>query len=414
MLFCDFHLHSKYSRATSLNMDLEHLSENAKIKGLGLLGTGDFTHPKWFQEIKSKLKPIENSGLFEFGGIKWMLTAEVSNIYQQGEKTRKVHHILHAPSFEIAEQINDILGKKTDLSIDGRPILDVSSPELVEKVVEISRDIYIVPAHIWTPWFGVLGSKSGFDSLEECYGNTLKNIYALETGLSSDPQMNWRLSKLDQFALLSNSDSHSPHIWRIGRECNAFDLKNETYFEIWDSIKQKDKKRFKFTIEVDPSYGKYHFDGHRNCKVCLHPRESKKYNNKCPVCRKNLTMGVLSRVDLLADRPDGFIPEKNIPFKTILPLYEIISAVMGINSLYSKKVDDLQQKILKLGTELNILLELPIENIKEIAGEKISSAILKNRTGSLFVSPGYDGEYGKLTFDETKKQQNNQKTLADF
>ena len=413
MLFCDFHIHSKYSRATSANMDLEHLSENAKIKGLGLLGTGDFTHPKWFAELKNKLKPVPGD-LFEFGGIKWMLTSEVSTVYPQGGKIRKIHHILHAPSFEIVEQINELLASYGDLSSDGRPTLSISSPELVEKLLELSKEIFIVSAHAWTPWFSVFGSKSGFDSMEECYQDQIKNIYAIETGLSSDPPMNWRLSSLDRFALLSNSDSHSPNIWRIGRECNAFELEKETYFEIWDAIKKKDSKRFKFTIEVDPAYGKYHFDGHRNCNVSLSPAESKKYGEKCPVCRKSLTLGVLHRVEELADRPEGFVPENAIPFKRLLPLYELISATMDINSLYSKKVVEFQNKLLKLGSELDLLLFVSKEKIEEIAGKKIADLVIKNRTGALTVSPGYDGVYGKLLLDKEEKIEKEQKTLNEF
>jgi uncharacterized protein (TIGR00375 family) len=426
-VFSDLHIHSKYARATSKEMDLEHLSKFGKLKGLNLIGTGDFTHPKWLKELKEKLKPIENTGLFSFDGMNFMLTTEISTVYNQDNKTRKIHHLVHVPSFEIVNQINDELTKLgAKLDIDGRLLLNErTSAELVEILVKIYRDTLIIPAHIWTPWYSLFGSKSGFDRIEDCYQDQTKNIFALETGLSSDPEMNWRLSSLDKFVLMSNSDCHSPWSWRLGRECNVFELKELTYWEILDAIKKKDKKRFLFTVEVSPAYGKYHWTGHRNCKVSLSPKQSLKVNNVCPVCHRKLTVGVEERVEELADREEGFVPKDATPFKTLLPLYEIISFVTGTNQLYSQPVIKEQDKLInKFGTEFNVLLNVPKEELLKVTSEKIADAIIKVREGKVRYIAGYDGVYGRPIFDELEfkqheeKQKNlklhSQKRLIDF
>ena len=801
-IIADFHLHSKYSRATSPRMNLNGLSYGARIKGLNLLGTGDFTFPKWFKELKEKLKPVENTGLFKYNEIFFTLTAEVATYFTSEGKTKRVHHIVHAPSFEIVEQINEKLKKYGNLSLDGRPILNISAPELVEILMEISKDILIYPAHClppeirvikdnfslekiedikigdrvythlgrvkrvikvfkrkykgriyhiipwyftigikctpehpilavktfkncpstrglcrktcrsvnecrrrffknykpewvmacklkkgdallfprffkvkdvkriktceekeifpkfvkvdkdfcrligyyvaegytnsrdaigftfnrnekdyikdikriiknkfgvkakrgktkgdiifyskplrrfferlcyisqpfrastkcipswmlqlplekqaeilkgwwrgdkgytsslvlanqmkiicirlgiipsiyidtanqhkkrgkhkigkreiqakfdnyafynlsffedsfnllndkcfkkfktskptrhgwidenyvylpirkiiyenydglvfnleveednsyvtefatvhncWTPWMSCLGSKAGFNSLEECYQEQVKYIYALETGLSSDSLMNWRLSSLDKFTLLSNSDSHSPWPWRLGREANVFELKKFTYWEILDTIKKKDKNKFLFTIEVDPNYGKYHWDGHRKCGISLHPRDAIKLKNICPKCGKKLTIGVLHRVEELADRPEGFIPKDTIPFKTLLPLYEIISFVTGTKQLYSQKIIQEQNKLIEnFGNELNILLNVPKEELLKVTSKKIADAIIKVREGKVKYIPGYDGVYGKPIFEEKEYEKINKKELKFF
>ena len=422
MIIADFHIHSYLSRATSKQMNIEQLTRGAKLKGLDMLGTGDILHPTWFSEIKQKLQPIESTGLFEHKNLFWMLTGEVSTIYQQNNKTRKVHHLLHFPSFEIVEQVIEKLSGHGNLRADGRPIFQgLTSPELVEILVEISKEIIITPAHLWTSWFGALGVFSGFNSIEECYQDQTKHIFSLETGLSSDPAMNWRLSSLDKFTLISNSDSHSPWSWRLGREASVFDLKKLTYWKIMDVIKNKDKKRFLFTIEVDPPYGKYHFTGHRNCNVNLEPKQAVKLNNICPKCGKKLTVGVLQRVEDLADRPEGFIPKDAIPFKTLLPLYEIISFATHTNRLYSKKVLIENDKLIeKFGNELNVLLNVPKEELLKVTSEKISGAIIKVREEKIKYVPGYDGVYGKPMFSEEnlnkfKRQQiKTQKSLIDF
>jgi len=422
-IVADFHIHSKYSRATSQLMVIPELAKYAKTKGLGLLGTGDFTHPFWLSEIKSKLEDT-GEGLFSYQNVYFMLTTEVSTIFQFEGQTKKVHHIIHVPSFEIAEQINESLSKYGNLKSDGRPTLLMAAPELVENIMEISKEVMITPAHIWTPWFSVFGSKSGFDRIEDCYQDQTKNIFSLETGLSSDPQMNWRLSALDKFTLVSNSDSHSPYPWRMGREANVFDLKKVSFKEIFDAIKNKDKNRFLYTIEVDPSYGKYHFDGHREHGITLTPAEAKKFNDICPVCGKKLTIGVLHRVEELADRPEGFVPKDAIPFKSLLPLYEIISAITGTNQLYSPRVIAEQDKLVeKFGNELNVLLNAPSEELPKVANEKIVEAILKVREGKVKYVAGYDGVYGKPVFsdeefEKIKKQHaakaKEQRSLKDF
>jgi uncharacterized protein (TIGR00375 family) len=415
-IFADLHLHSHYSRATSNEMNIENLEKYGKIKGLNLLGTGDFTHPLWLKELKMNLTEVENKGLFQFKdkSMYFMLQAEVSNIYNQDGKIRKIHNIILSPSFEIVEQINDLLKNYGSLASDGRPILtNINCAELVETLISISKDIFIIPAHIWTPWFSLFGSKSGFDSIEECFREQTKYIFALETGLSSDPLMNWRLSSLDKFALVSNSDSHSPWPTRLGRELNVFDVEMK-YKEIINAIKEKDPKKFLYTIEVDPSYGKYHWDGHRSCNVSLEPKESIKYHDTCPVCGKPLTIGVLHRIEELADREEGFVPKNAIPFKSLLPLSELIASVYNTQA-FSRKVWEESMKLIKeFGSELNILLEASENRLRLIAHEKIVEIILKNRKGELKVQPGYDGVYGKLLLNESASIKLPQKRLDSF
>lgn len=416
-IIADFHLHSKYARATSSQMDIDGLSRGGKIKGLNLLGTGDFTHPKYFSEIKSKLKEIPDTGLFSYDGIYFMLTCEVGTSFTVDNKTRRVHHIIHAPSFEIVEQINEKLSKYGNLSIDGRPMLNVSAAELVEVLMSISRYIMITSAHAWTPFFSVFGSRNEFNSVEECYQDQTKNIFSLETGLSSTPDMNWRLSSLDKFTLLSNSDSHSTNPWRLGREANVFELEKPSYWEIVDAIKNKDRLKFLFTIETNAEYGKYHLDGHRNCNLSLEPNETKKINGICPKCKRKLTIGVLHRVEELADREEGFVPKDAIPFKTLLPLYEVISFVTGINQLYSKKVIEQQNKLIdRFGNEFNVLLNIDKEELMKVTSEKIADAIIKVREGKVKFIAGYDGVYGKAVFngDMPKRNSIEQKSLTDF
>jgi uncharacterized protein (TIGR00375 family) len=405
-------------------MSIEGLSRGAKVKGLQLLGTGDFTIKPWLDNLKQKLEAVEGTGLFTYNDVFFVLTTEVSTIFTFEGQTKKIHHIIYAPSFEVVEQINENLSKYGNLRTDGRPMLTVSAPELVENMMKISKEIVITSAHIWTPWFSLFGSKSGFDRIEDCYQDQTKNIFSLETGLSSDPAMNWRLSALDRFTLVSNSDSHSPYPWRLGREANAFDLKKVTYQEVFNAIKDKDSKRFLFTIEVEPSYGKYHFDGHRNCGISLTPAEAEKFNNICPKCGRRLTVGVLHRVEELADRPEGFVPRDAIPFKSLLPLYEIISYVTGTNELYSKKVIAEQDKIIeKFGNEFNVLLNAPKEELMKVTSEEIAEAIIKVREGKIKFIAGYDGVYGRPVFSEEefekiKKQHSakakEQRSLKDF
>lgn len=392
----DFHIHSKYSRATSPLMDLENLDRWAKIKGIKVLGTGDFTHPKWFEDIKKELEPAE-PGLFKIHGLdsgtRFILTSEISCIYSKGGKVRKVHIIIFAPSVSAVEKINLKLGQIGNLKADGRPILGLDVKELAKIALDADGNCLVVPAHAWTPWFSVFGSKSGFNTLEECFDEYTKYIYAVETGLSSDPAMNWRLFQLDKITLISNSDAHS--LAKIGREANVFDTEL-SYEAIAEAIKTKDKNKFLYTIEFFPEEGKYHYDGHRLCNLSLTPQQSKKYNNICPRCGKPLIIGVLNRVEELADRPEGFLPENAIPFKSLIPLNEVIAESIGV-SVLSKDVSKYYNDLIKnLGSELKILLESTGKEISEKSLPKIADGVIRMREGKVFIEPGYDGVYGKI------------------
>jgi uncharacterized protein (TIGR00375 family) len=409
----DFHIHSKYSRATSRDMDLENLDKWAKIKGINVLGAGDFTHPVWFENLKAKLAPAEQ-GLFKLknsdGQTRFILTSEISCIYSKAGKVRKVHIIIFAPSFEAVERINKGLEMVGNLKSDGRPILGLDAKELVRIALEASPDCFIVPAHAWTPWFSVFGSKSGFDSIEECFEEYSKHIFAIETGLSSDPAMNWRLSSLDKISLISNSDAHSPR--KIGREANVFDTEI-SYDAIVLAIKEKDPKRFLYTIEFFPEEGKYHFDGHRLCGVSLSPKETKKYNEICPSCGRPLTVGVLSRVENLADRKEGEKPADGIPFKSLIPLEEVIADALGVSSR-TKQVEEKYYNLIKeFGNEFNILLDVSAEDLKKSGLPKIAEGIIKVRERKVNIIPGYDGLYGKVKIFSQLEERNSikQKTL---
>ena len=399
IVFADLHLHSSYARACSEKMNLEVLSQQAKIKGLNILGTGDFTHPKWLEELKQKLK--FNNGIYEFNEMNFVLQAEISLIYKQDFKQRRIHHLILAENFEVVDQINEFLDKKGRRDYDGRPIFGFSSVELAEEMMKISKAIMIIPAHAWTPWYGIFGSMSGFDSLKECFQEKTKYIYSIETGLSSDPQMNWRLSFLDGITLISNSDAHSPWPHRLGREANAFSMKEINYQNIVESIRTR--KDFLFTIEVDPGYGKYHFDGHRNCNFSCDPKESARIKSLCPKCGKILTIGVLNRVQELADRKEGYNPDNVPDYKSILPLHEIIAYFYNGN-LFSTKVKDIYELLIeKFGNEFNILLNVEKEELKKIVDAKVAEMIIKNREGKTKIIPGYDGVYGKLIEDKEQK-----------
>lgn len=406
MLYADLHLHSPYSRAVSKDMTLEILAVKAKEKGLHLLGTGDFSHPTWFSNLKKKLAD-NGEGVYEHGGMKFALSNEIALIYTQDGKGRRIHYILLAPDFAVAEQINEFLRSRGRVDYDGRPMFGFSSIELVERLMSISKEIEIIPAHAWTPWFGILGSMSGFDSLKDCFAEKTKYIHAIETGLSSDPAMNWRCSFLDNVALLSNSDAHSPHPHRLGREANALDITGESYKELINAIRAK---KIEYTVEVSPDYGKYHYDGHRDCGVAMAPNETKKHKGICPKCGKPMTIGVLNRVEQLADREEGFALNGAPPFKPILPLTEIIALSVG-QEVFTKKVFELYRKLLgAFDSELTILLETPEEELKKIVDERLAALIIKNREGKIKIAPGYDGVYGKPVVDEATKK----RTLKEF
>lgn len=397
----DFHIHSKYSRATSKNMDMPHLAEMARLKGINLVGTGDFTHPLWLEELKASLIP-EEGGLYRFGDTLFVLTAEVNNIFYRGGKGRRIHNIIFAGDFAVAEKLNRKLGRFGDLYSDGRPILKLSASDLVEIVLEASEDAFVVPAHIWTPWFSLFGANSGFDSLEECFGSYTRYIYALETGLSSDPGMNWRVSSLDRFTLISNSDAHSPS--RLGREANVFS-ERLTLGEIKRVLKGKDRKKFLYTIEFFPQEGKYHYDGHRQCGISFSPSESRTHKDICPKCGEKLTIGVMHRVENLGDREEGFVPEGSIPFKRIVPLAEIIAEVLN-QGRDSKGVEDRYRAIAgRLGGEFRVLLEAPPEELSHSVSPEINEAIMRVREERVKIECGYDGVYGKISILTEKKKE---------
>ncbi|HEY4675040.1 MAG TPA: endonuclease Q family protein [Candidatus Bathyarchaeia archaeon] len=405
-------------------MCIEEMARFAKMKGLNLVGTGDFTHPKWLKELRENLLPESGTGLYTVAKnpslpVRFVATTEVSTIFTYENEIKKVHHVILSPNIDTATQVNDRLSKYGDLTSDGRPTLNMTASHIVEEVMEVSSENMIFPAHAWTPWFSIFGAFSGFNSVEECYQDMTKHIHALETGLSSDPPMNWRLSKLDAFTLVSNSDSHSFWPWRIGREANVFDLEKISYGEVVDAIRCKDGSRFKFTIETEPAYGKYHWTGHRNCHVSLSPQEAMKLGNICPVCRRKLTKGVEQRVEELADRPVDFKPENAIGFKHLLPLSEIIATVLNLDSPSTQKVWSIYNSLIeKFGDEYAVLIDASKDALEKIADNNIAEAIVRVREGQVKIVPGYDGVYGRLVvFEEasqTVSRRVQQLNMADF
>jgi len=407
MLIADFHIHSRYSRATSGEMNIREISQYAKVKGIDILGTGDFTHPHWLDELEDSLKPVRY-GVYECGGVHFFLTGEISCIYSQSGRVRKIHILVFVPSFEIVHKLNNQLSRIGNLYADGRPILGISAKELTEIVLGISTDCFIVPAHVWTPWFSLFGANSGFDDIRECFGELTPEIYALETGLSSDPEMNWALSSLDRFSLISNSDAHSPS--NLGREANIFNCEIG-YREIISAMKNKEKDKFLGTIEFFPQEGKYHYDGHRNCNVCLSPEETGKHNNLCPMCGKPLTIGVMHRVYELADRKIGFKPQGAIPFTSLVPLKEIIAEALG-KTTKSTEVDKLYHYMVdKFGSEFKIMIEAPFDELCKVH-PKIAEGIARVKERKVSISPGYDGIYGKVRiFAEEERVEPEQMSL---
>jgi uncharacterized protein (TIGR00375 family) len=383
-------------------MSIPEIARYSKIKGLNLVGTGDFTHPLWLKEISETLTPEQDTGLFKLTSnagspVRFMLTTEVCTIFDYKGESKKVHHVILTPSMETATQINDRLKRFGNLASDGRPILDMSAPQLVEEVMAVSGLNMVFPAHAWTPWFSIFGAFSGFDTVEDCYQDMTRHIHALETGLSSDPPMNWRLSNLDKFTLVSNSDCHSFWPWRIGREANVFELEKFTYPQVTDAIVANDPARFKFTIEVDPAYGKYHWTGHRNCKVSLSAQQAIKFGNVCPVCRRMLTKGVEQRVEELADRPADFKREDAPGYLRLLPLSEVIAAVLGTDSPSTQAVwKNYSLLVEKFGDEYKVLIDASLEALASVVDAPIAQAIVKVRSGDAKVTPGYDGVYGQL------------------
>ena len=390
-MIADLHIHSRFSRACSKNITFENLVKWAKIKGLNLLGTGDFTHPVWFEEIK-KLR--EKNGLYYYQDFPFIITGEISLIYTR-ERGRRVHLNLLIPSIEIAEKIHAYLDTKGRRDYDGRPIFKISCEEFTEDMMRISEDIEVIPAHIWTPWFGVFGSMSGFDSLKEAFGEQFENIHAIETGISSDPKMNWKIKELENKSIVSFSDAHSFWPFRLGREATIF-REVDSYKEIIRQIREND---FLATIETDPAYGKYHWDGHRVCNFSCSPEKTKQLNGICPVCNRALTIGVDNRVEELASEDSLHKVKKK--YYILLPLHEIISLWLGVN-MQSKKVWEVYNELIKLfKNEFNILLNVSRDDFtREGVDGKLIGLILKNRNGNIMVKPGYDGEYGKAMTGE--------------
>ena len=409
-LIADLHVHSRYSRACSRSLNPETLHRWCQLKGISVLGAADFTHPQWLEELKSKLVEVE-PGLYALkpglardqdmqvpescrAPVRFLLQTEISTIYKKAGRTRKVHHLVYAPSFDVAERINARLAKIGNLKSDGRPILGLDSQKLLALVRETSQDSYLIPAHAWTPHFAVFGSQSGFDTLEECFGDLTGEIFAIETGLSSDPPMNWRLSALDSIALISNSDAHSPE--KIGREANLFDC-GLSYAEIFSAIRGRDPRRFLKTIEFFPEEGKYHADGHRACGARLDPEETMRQGGLCPACRKPVTIGVLHRIMKLADRSQGARPPGAPGFEHLIPLKEVLSQVLRVGA-QSVKVDVLYHKLLeRFGSEFFILRELAVERLEEEGLPMIALALKRLRAGQVELLPGFDGEYGTVS-----------------
>ena len=407
----DFHIHSRYSRACSKDLTVEELAKWAKIKGIGVLGTGDFTHPMWLQELQDTLRECGN-GLYEYQGAKFLLTSEVNTLFYQGGKAHQIHHILFTPSLEAAERINRELEPFGSLSLDGRPTLRMEAWRLVEIMLGIEPRGLIVPAHAWTPWFAIFGSTSGFDAVEECFEHQAKNIFALETGLSSDPAMNWRLSALDRYTLISNSDAHSAR--RIGREANVFDCEL-SYDAMTGALRTHDGTKLIRTLEFFPEEGKYHLDGHRNCNIRWTPAETKRHGFRCPTCGRKVTVGVMHRVEALADRPEGARSSTAIPFQHLVALDEIIADALGVGVGTQAVEREYQQLIYKCGTEFNVLLEASKETLRSATTSKIAEGILRMRQGRVEVDPGYDGEYGKIKlFGETAPAQAGEQQLTLF
>ena len=389
--YADFHLHSRYSRACSKDLTIAELAKWSQLKGLAVLGTGDFTHPLWMDELTRTLRDT-GDGLYEHAGQRFLLTAEVNTLFYVAGKCHQIHHLLFAPSLKSAGRISQALSAFGSLSIDGRPMLKMSAEQMVEIVLGVEPRAAIVPAHVWTPHFGVFGSNTGFDRLEACYGAQTKHIFAMETGLSSDPSMNWRCSANARYTLISNSDSHSAR--KIGREANRFDCA-VTYDAILGAMKDP-RQGFLGTLEFFPEHGKYHLDGHRACQARLTPAETKQRGGLCPVCGKKVTIGVMHRVDTLADLPEGTVPEGAPTFQRMVPLEEIISQALDLGTGTKTVAQAYFKLVSHCGTEFDALLKAPAEVLRQAASEAIVHAILAVRLGQVTVEPGYDGEYGTV------------------
>jgi len=408
--YADLHVHSRYARATSRNADLVELAWWARRKGVTVLGTGDFTHPAWFQELNERLVPAE-PGLFRLrdeldlgvverlppscrGPLRFLLAVEVSTAFHRDGRARRMHHLLYVPDLETAAALNDRLGRHGNLTEDGRPTLSMDAAELLETTLDSGDGAYLVPAHLWTPWVGVLSATTGFDSIEDCYGELTRHIFAVETGLSADPPMNWRVSRLDRFRVVSYSDAHAPS--RLGREATELDTELD-YVAIRRALETGEG--FQGTVELFPEEGRYHLSGHRRCGVRLEPGEARRVGMRCPVCGRRLTMGVLQRVEDLADRPAGARPDGAGGCRNLVPLPELVAEVAGVGPA-SRTVQRTVDAMLELlGPELPILERLPLEDIDKAGFPAEAEAIGKVRRGEVERTPGFDGEYGSIRLD---------------
>ena len=424
--YADLHIHSHYSRATSKNLNLEHLFLWAQIKGIQVVGTGDFVHPGWLKELEAKLEPAEE-GFFRLkasyakemtreippacqGEVRFVLSCEISNIYKKLDHVRKVHNVIFVPDFVSAKKVQAQLDDIGNIRADGRPILGLDSRDLLEIVLGAHPQAYLIPAHIWTPWFSVLGSKSGFDRITDCFGDLSDHIFALETGLSSDPPMNWRLSQLDPYVLVSNSDAHSPQ--KLGREATMFETEF-SYPGIYKALADRSDKGLVGTIEFFPEEGKYHYDGHRQCRTRMHPKETRRHKGLCPVCHKPVTVGVMARVEALADHPEGRRSPNARPYFSLIPLPEIIADARGMGP-NTKGVNHLFQQMLNhIGSEFYILKDAPLDQIRKTAGPLIAEGIRRARAGEVKIAAGYDGEFGTIQIytPQERVEQKGQLTL---
>jgi DNA helicase-2/ATP-dependent DNA helicase PcrA len=415
-VIADLEVHSKYARAVSKDMVVPVMVGWAKKKGITLLGTGDFTHPFWISELKKQLVEAED-GLYKLKDsedpIRFILTAEVSSIYSQSGKTRRIHTILVAPSFEAAEQINRELTRRgANLYSDGRPVMGLTAKDIAAIALAADDRVMVIPAHIWTPWFSLFGSMSGFDSIKECFGDIAGKIAAVETGLSSDPPMNWRLSQLDPYAIVSFSDAHSPA--NLMREATVFEIEKLDYDHLRKALVSPDEKnKIAYTIEFFPEEGKYHFDGHRGHKIRLHPKETKEKEGLCPVCHRPVTVGVLNRVEQLADRPEGFEDPKRPPYKRMVQLDQIIAESMGVGTASKQVTAEYERLLSDFGSEFVILTEASSEDLSKRANSKLVDGINRVREGKIHIEPGYDGEYGvvKVFADEKEATSAGQESL---
>jgi len=410
----DLHIHSKFSRATSRDMTFDNIAYWAKIKGLSLVASSDFTHPEWFFLTKEKLEPAGNGFFrlksilppandhlrgfcFQRDDVHFVLSTEISFIYSKKGKVRKVHLLVLAPDFESVEKLNARLSGLGNLRSDGRPILGLDARHFVRIVAELCPRCVVIPSHIWTPWFSLFGANSGFDAIEECFEEMTPFIFAVETGLSSDPPMNWRLSALDRYALVSNSDAHSPS--RLGREANVFEA-DFSFKGLVEALRTRNPDKFLHTIEFFPEEGKYHYDGHRKCGIVLSPRESLLRKDLCPKCGKKLTIGVMHRVEELADREEGARPPSRVPHKNLIPLNEVIAQSVGKTPECQSVWDIYFRLVREFGDEHRVLTEVSPGEFARLQLERVGQGIARMRKGAVQIAPGHDGEYGQISLFE--------------